>query len=168
VAWLAGDVRLGPDFQVREEVLGDRLFKLELGWKLDEQDTELFAERFNLRDKLFKQIAAVQELALMRDGLGQFGGKAEIVRNTVAPPFPGGQPVRAVKGTVDLRRRKTRGITFKRVSFRRELFGILTWDAPAGRSYPEIRQRLLRPPAKRSSMLSSPGPAKTKNRKTKQ
>ena len=84
-----------------EELVGYAFVEGELGWELDEEWAEFFAEAVDLVEEGLEQGAGVDELGLMRDGLGNLYGKPEVRWCCVGPALPGFEHVRAVEAGVD-------------------------------------------------------------------
>lgn len=81
--------------------------------ELHQKHAQLCTETFDLPEKAFqKVVTAVDETALMGDGLRHLDGEAEVLRHGACPALIGLAAVRLVEGRVDLDDRKVPGVAF--------------------------------------------------------
>ena len=93
-----------------QELVGYAFFECELGWELDEERAELFAEAVDLVEEGLQECAGVDELGLMGDGLGNLYGELEVRWCRGSPALPGFEHVRAVEAGVDFDAAEALGI----------------------------------------------------------
>lgn len=110
----AGDARRAAIREPRKGIVGHGSGELELGRQLNEQDRQLVAQHFRLREEQIELLSAIDQLQLVSDLLRQLHREAEIGRYAVAPALPGRRAVRPMKGAVDLGYSEPRGVTLER------------------------------------------------------
>lgn len=129
---LARDPSGGARSKLAEEIVRDGLRELQLGRKLDEQRPKPVPQRMRLRQEQIHFIIAIDQLQLMGDLLWQLDREAEIKRHALSPALPGGQPMRPMEGTVDLRDAEPRCVALERAPGLRKPARNLPRNAPPG------------------------------------
>ena len=84
-----------------EELVGYAFVEGELGWELDEERAELFAEAVDLVEEGLEEGSGVDEFGFVGDGFGDFYGEAEVFGGGGGPALPGFEHVGAVEAGVD-------------------------------------------------------------------
>jgi hypothetical protein len=132
VSWLANQPRRGGRDEPGQERLHDLWIEGQLGRHLQEQDAKLATESANFIEEAGKPFVAIDELALVGDGLRDLGCEAEGGGDAFGPALPGHAAVGAMEGGVDLDGVEARGVTDEGGCAFAEMLGVLGGDAPAG------------------------------------